>query len=198
MCYALWRKDQDERRASTMKMQIIVNIKNEDNSELTESTTIEVDIPEVEAFTGPEVFDEIFDHYERGVIEARNGVVEKATGKYLSAVAKKKTQSEFDMQAGELLERPKEYIIEAEIGQLEVDTFEIKKGSRKVFSTKREVFPETGPREHHKSVCFLELALFYPCDESYRKSAQMLNRALRRKEGQMVQPRTMANMVERE
>ncbi|HEY4037077.1 MAG TPA: hypothetical protein VGL94_24235 [Ktedonobacteraceae bacterium] len=73
-----------------MKMQITVNIKNEDNSELTEPTTIEVDVPEVEAFTGPEVFDEVFDHYERGVLEARNGVVEKATEKYLSAVAKKK------------------------------------------------------------------------------------------------------------
>ena len=61
-----------------MKMQIIVNIKNEDDSELTEPTTIEVDIPEVEAFTGPEVFDEVFDHYERGVIEARNGSSRKS------------------------------------------------------------------------------------------------------------------------
>jgi hypothetical protein len=84
------RNNQDKRRASAMKMQITVNIKNEDNSELTEPTTMEVDIPEVEAFTGPEVFDEVFDHYERGVLEARNGVVEKATEKYLSAVAKKK------------------------------------------------------------------------------------------------------------
>lgn len=102
------------------------------------------------------------------------------------------------MQGGELIARPKEYPIEAEVGQLEVDTFEIKKGSRKVFSTKRDVFPETGPREHHKTVCFRELALFYPCDEPYRKSAQKLNRALRRKEGQEVRARTMANLVERE
>jgi hypothetical protein len=78
----------------------------------------------------------------------------------------KKTQSEFDVQGGELLERPKEYIIEAEVGQLEVDTFEIKKGSRKVFSTKRDLFPETGPKEHHKTVCFRELAVFSPCDET--------------------------------
>ena len=68
------------------------------------------------------------------------------------------------MQGGELLERPKEYIIEAEVGQLEVDTFEIKKGSKKVFSTKRDVFPETGPREHHKTVCFREIAVFSCCD----------------------------------
>ena len=73
-----------------MKMQISVNIKNEDSSELTEATTVEVNIPEVEAFTGPKVFDEIFDKYERGVIKARNGVVEEATEKYLSEVAKKK------------------------------------------------------------------------------------------------------------
>jgi hypothetical protein len=70
-------------------MQIAVNIKNEDGSELTEPTTIEVDIPEVEAFTGPKVFDEVFNHYERRVLEARNGVVEEATEKYLSEVAKK-------------------------------------------------------------------------------------------------------------
>ena len=102
------------------------------------------------------------------------------------------------MQGGELLERPKEYTIEAEVGQLEVTTFEIKKGSKKVFSTKRDIFPETGPREAHKTVCFREFALFYPCDEPYRKSAQKLNRALRRKEGQEVRARTMANLVERE
>lgn len=47
-------------------------------------------------------------------------------------------------------------------------------------------------------MCFRELALSYPCDESYRKSAHKLNRALRRKEGQEVRARTMANLVERE
>jgi hypothetical protein len=76
--------------------------------------------------------------------------------------------------------------------------FEIKKGSKKLFSTKRDVFPETGPREAHKSVCFRDFALLYPCDESYRKSAEKINRALRRKEGQQVQARTLANLVERE
>jgi len=51
---------------------------------------------------------------------------------------------------------------------------------------------------HYKTVCFREFVLFYPCDEPYRKSAQKLNRALRRKEGQEVRARTMANLVERE
>jgi hypothetical protein len=73
-----------------MKMRITVNIEGEDNTEVTEPTTIEVDIPGIEAFTGPRVFDQVFERYERGVLKARNGVVEEATEKYLSAVGKKK------------------------------------------------------------------------------------------------------------
>jgi hypothetical protein len=83
------RDSQDKRREIRMKMQMTVNIKEEDGSELTEPTAIEVDIPGIEAFTGPGVFDQVFDQYERGVLEARNGVVEEATQKYLSEVAKK-------------------------------------------------------------------------------------------------------------
>src|SRR2546421_10636211 len=110
----------------------------------------------------------------------------------------KKTLSETEAQGGKILEKPNDYGIDAEIGRLEVSTFEIKEGSQKVFSTEGNVFPETGSREHFKTVCFRELVVFSPCEESYRKSAQMLNRALRRKEGQQVQARTIANLVERE
>jgi hypothetical protein len=84
------RNDQDKRRDSMMKMRIIVTIENEDESEVTEPTTVVVPIPGVEAFTGPEVFDHVFHQYEQGVLEARNGVIGEATQKYLSDVAKKK------------------------------------------------------------------------------------------------------------
>jgi hypothetical protein len=40
--------------------------------------------------------------------------------------------------------------------------------------------------------------VFFPCDETFRKSAQKLNRVLRREEEQMVQARTIANLVQRE
>jgi len=55
-----------------------------------------------------------------------------------------------------------------------------------------------GPKEHHKTVCFRELAVFSPCDDLFRKSAKNINRLLWRKEEQMVQARTRANLVERE
>jgi len=110
----------------------------------------------------------------------------------------KKTPLETEIEKGKIIEKPNHYAIDAEIGLLEIHTYELKKGSQKVFSTEGDVFPETGSREHYQTVCFRELALFYPCDESYRKSARKINRALRRKEGQKVQARTLANLVERE
>src|SRR6266566_3668682 len=51
-----------------------------------------------------------------------------------------------EKQGGKSNEKPKKYGIDAEIGRLEVPTYEIKKGSQKVFSTERDVFPETGSK----------------------------------------------------
>jgi hypothetical protein len=74
-----------------MKIQMIVHIKNDDGTFEAESTAIEVDVPNYEAFTGPENFGEVFDQYERKVLEARNEVVEAASEKYLGVMVKKNT-----------------------------------------------------------------------------------------------------------
>jgi len=84
------RTYQDRRRDIEMKMRITVNIENEDNTEVTEPTTIEIDVPDFEAFTGPDKFGEVFDQYEREVLKARNAAIEAATEKYLSELAQKK------------------------------------------------------------------------------------------------------------
>ena len=81
-----------------MKVQMIVNIKNDDGTLGAETTTIEVDVPNYEAFTGPEQFGEIFDQYERKVLEARNAVVKAATENYLSEMAKKSNQRQRSKQ----------------------------------------------------------------------------------------------------
>lgn len=73
-----------------MEMQITVTITNKDESALTEPTNVTVSIPDVEDYSSPGVFDEVFEQYEQDVVTARNGVVEEATEKYLSAVSKKK------------------------------------------------------------------------------------------------------------
>jgi hypothetical protein len=72
-----------------MKIEMIVHIKNDDGTLRTESTVREVDIPNDEAFTGPETFGEVFDQYERKMLEARNEVAKGVTEKYLSTIAKK-------------------------------------------------------------------------------------------------------------
>jgi hypothetical protein len=103
------------------------------------------------------------------------------------------------VRGGKIIERSNNYAIDAELGRLGVDTFEIKDGSQKVFSTAKDIFPEIGSREHYKTVCFRELALFYPCDTTFRRSANKINRALWRQEKvDQVQSRTIDNLVERE
>jgi len=72
-----------------MKLQITIDIKKDDGSEGAESTVIEVNVPDFEAFTGPDTFGEVFDEYERTVLKARNEAIATASEKYLSEMAKK-------------------------------------------------------------------------------------------------------------
>ena len=73
-----------------MKMRIRVTLHDEDEEPVTEATTMEVQVPDFEAFTGPDTFGEVFDQYERKVLEARNDVVKSVTEKYLDGMAQKK------------------------------------------------------------------------------------------------------------
>lgn len=75
----------------TMKMRLRGTLHNEDESEVTEATTIEVEVPDFEAFTGPGTFGEVFDQYEQTALEARNGVMKAVAEKYLNELAKKNT-----------------------------------------------------------------------------------------------------------
>jgi hypothetical protein len=86
----------NERRGerSSMKVEITVNIKKADGTFAAESTTMEVDVPDFEEFTGPDEFGKIFNKYERNVLKARNEVVAAATEKYLNELAKKKQRQQ--------------------------------------------------------------------------------------------------------
>jgi hypothetical protein len=72
-----------------MKVEITVNIKKADGTLATEVTTMEVEVPDFEDFTGPDKFGSVFDEYEQNVLKTRNEVVAAATQKYLSELAKK-------------------------------------------------------------------------------------------------------------
>lgn len=103
------------------------------------------------------------------------------------------------MRGGEIIEKANHYAIDAEIGRLGIHTFEIQEGSQKVYSTEREVFPETSSREAYKTVCFREVVLFFPCDMPFRKSAEKINRMWwRQAKSAQIRARTIANLVERE
>ena len=72
-----------------MKMRIRVTLHEEDELEVTEATSMEVEVPNFEAFTGPDTFGEVFDQYEQTALEARNGMMKAVTEKYLNELAKK-------------------------------------------------------------------------------------------------------------
>lgn len=105
-----------------MKLRIRVTLHEDDESEV---TSMEVEVPNFEAFTGPDTFGEVFDQYEQTALDTWNGMMKAVTEKYLNELAKK-TQSEKEAQAGKIIEKPNDYGIDAEIGRLEVPTFEIK------------------------------------------------------------------------
>ena len=65
-------------------------MENTDGTSAVERTTIDVDVPDFEEFTGPDTFGAVFDQYERKVLKARNKAIEEATERYLSELAKKK------------------------------------------------------------------------------------------------------------
>jgi hypothetical protein len=81
---------------------------------------------------------------------------------------------------------------------MEIPVNEIRSGTQKVFSPEGDLFPEIASREHYQTPCFKEVVMLFPCDESYRKSAQKINRVLRRNQQDAIQYRTIDNMVERE
>jgi hypothetical protein len=92
------RNRSDKRRAITMKMRIRVTLHNEDDSEATEATTMEVEVPDFEVFTGPDTFGEIFDQYEQKALEARNEVMGAVTEKYLGGMAKKTVRAKAETE----------------------------------------------------------------------------------------------------
>jgi hypothetical protein len=72
-----------------VKVEITVNIKKDDGTLALSSTTMEVDVPDFEEFTGPDEFGGVFNKYEQNVIKARNEVVAASAEKYLEELVKK-------------------------------------------------------------------------------------------------------------
>lgn len=98
---------------------------------------------------------------------------------------------------GELKAKPNEYKIEAEIGRVELTTYQIEKNNKVVYDTGRDMLPKKAKSEYYMSICFEELALEIPTKESYREAGNLINRVRRQKDGHQLQYRTLANMVER-
>ncbi len=92
----------------------------------------------------------------------------------------------------------KGYSIEAEIGRLNIDTHKVKRRSRVIYDTRRDIFPPKAPLENYRTICFDELVLWLPCMDSYRKTDKILNRVRWQNKDAEIKHRTIANIIEKE
>lgn len=90
------------------------------------------------------------------------------------------------------------YAIEAEIGQLKLETHQIKSGERVIYNTGSDIFPKKSNSEYYRSPCFDDLLLSVPTKESYRESEDLLNRIRWQESDKQIKYRTIANMIEKE
>src|SRR5690242_21279917 len=179
-----------------MKLKITVDIEGQDGEAIVQPTIIDVDIPDFEEYTGPDNFGLVFHQCEQNAIKVRNEAIRQAMEKYLAELAKKKAAEA--AVKGEIVGKKKNYLIDAEIGRLSVKRWAIRTGAGLVWETDGNIFPKTGPREPWKSANLRDLLLLFPCDESYRKSEEKLQRVLRRREEEKIPARTLDNVIERE
>ncbi len=78
-----------------------------------------------------------------------------------------------------------------------INTHEIIKNRKTIFSTSKNLFPALASKEYFRSVRLKELLMSFCGDESYRKSEEKINR-IRWQENEITQSRTIANFIERE
>lgn len=179
-----------------MIMEITVKIKRADGTEEVTPIEVDVEIPEFDEFEGPDNFREIFDKYERAVLEARNRAARLATEKYLAELSKKKLYARVEGKEGVIVrEEESGFQVQAELGHLDIATHCAGKGSRALYNTQIEVFPHIGPKEAFRSSCFDWLECKCVSDNPYRKCEELINRLLWQDSVNEVKYRTMADSV---
>jgi hypothetical protein len=77
-----------------MKLKITVAIEHANGEPAVQPTTMDVEIPEFEAFTSPETFGAVFDTCERQAIKLRNEAMRVAIENYLNELVKKRCRAQ--------------------------------------------------------------------------------------------------------
>ena len=70
-----------------MKIRYVAEILDEEGKSIKAPITVETDVPEVSEFTAPAEFYQVFDRFEKPVIEARNQVALEIARDYLDEAA---------------------------------------------------------------------------------------------------------------
>ena len=76
-----------------MKMQITVEIINNDGTETVKPIVVDTEIPSYDDFKGPDTFLQDFDVLEKAVLKLRNEAATEAVSAYMEDVSKKKRKT---------------------------------------------------------------------------------------------------------
>jgi hypothetical protein len=91
----------------------------------------------------------------------------------------------------------RDYIVEAEIGQIKIRSKKLVSGNTTIFDPVGEFFDSTGPREKWHSPRLRELEMMFVTLTSERCSAEMINR-IRNQDNKSIIPTTLRNRTEKD
>lgn len=151
-----------------MKIEMKVKMTDEKGNVITR--TIETEVPEVTEFENSETFYEVFNRFERPVMEARNQLGEKIAEAYLEEAVKasKKGAKKGDCE------------IEGELGRIAVNGGDA-------------IVPEHQPKERILTEAFREISLKLCTMLSYRQAVETMNRMLHRNDDNAIRQKTYAD-----
>jgi len=115
---------------------------------------------------------------------------------YLEQVSKKKTEDMQEVYGGEIIQNEREYKVDSEIGRFAFNTHRLINEDGIKFNTSKDIFKAQRNLEWYETEGFYELAFSLVRDESYRKSAEKLNRIRREPKGGGTPTRTLASIME--
>ena len=122
------------------------------------------------------------DNCERAVLMAAHPTIRDAISKHLSEISKKKALEQ--AKSAEVTANAHPYKVDGEVGRFEFTTHGVLHNLQTQYDTARDLFSELKAKEFYRTTGFKEIGMIYgDTEESYRKTAVLINRIRYQEEG---------------
>ncbi len=136
------------------------------------------------------------DRCENALLETVWPSIRGALSSHLSEISKKKTLEACN--SGEVVDNPRPYKVDGEAGRFEFTTHGVLGQGRSCYNSACDLFPGLKTNEFYRTTGFKEIGMIFgDTKESYRKTAQLINR-VRHQEKDGTPHRTLQENTEKE